>query len=554
MTLQYSDLLRILQVMDVGVICDESQGRIRCYGPLCASLSDILEACDPTESKPALDDACEIATPGSLSVFFEKALSLKEGLHAAFASEALAPVDGETAEAVLDAVLNGSGQGSVVLHGRRRVRLLRVARPAGGLILLIRPERTTADTNEAKLNLFRTTLEMLSDAVTVVDKDLNIVLWNQNLLSFLNFPPSLVAPGGTLIDLFWYNARRGEYGEGDPEEQVRHRTALARQWKSHAFQRVRPDGRVLEIRGNPIPGGGFVTTYTDITARARAESELRAAKDRVEQALEDLRATQNSLLQAEKMASLGGLVAGVAHEINTPVGIGLTSASTLAVVTEEIRRLYQNDDMSQEEFENYLDMASEAARLMMVNMNRAAELIRSFKQVAVDQTSAERREFELGSYIHEVLLSLKPALKKTPHAVLVECPQALIVDSYPGALSQIITNFVMNALLHAFQGTEVGCLTISVKRMDDDQINLNFTDNGKGIPSEYLSKIFDPFFTTRRSAGGSGLGLHVVYNLVTITLQGKISVESCEGWGTRFSLSFPRVAASMIKDVGGERE
>jgi signal transduction histidine kinase len=286
-----------------------------------------------------------------------------------------------------------------------------------------------------------------------------------------------------------------------------------------------------------------LVTVVPITERRRMEEELRGARDRAEGALADLREAQNSLIQAEKLASLGGLVAGVAHEINTPVGVGLTAASILANQTTSISRLYANDDMGQADFEDFLKVAGETAELLLNNMERAASLIQSFKQVAVDRVSAERRRFALAEYIDEVLNSLHPTMRKTRIAVDVQCPANLELDGYPGALSQVLTNLVINAVVHAFDDGAEGRIAIIIDEPEPGIVRLVFADDGKGIPPDNMGRIFDPFFTTRRSAGGSGLGLHIVYNLVTGTLAGQIAVTSNLGRGTAFTLNIPRVAA-----------
>lgn len=300
--------------------------------------------------------------------------------------------------------------------------------------------------------------------------------------------------------------------------------------------------RLLTYQGE----SAVLTTITPITERKRMEEELRAAKESAEGTLRELQAAQQSLIQAEKMASLGGLVAGVAHEINTPVGIGLTGASTLSSETETLRKRYADGAMTEEDFLDYLNVAQDTASLLMSNMNRAADLIQSFKQVAVDQTSAERRRFNLGNYIEEVLTSLTPTVKKHRHEVAVHCPSDIEVDSYPGAVSQILTNLIMNALTHAYEDGQAGRMTIAVEP-EDDWLTLTFRDDGKGIPSENLGKVFDPFFTTRRAQGGSGLGLHIVFNLVRNSLQGSIAVDSAEGQGTSFTLRFPRKAPASSR-------
>lgn len=291
----------------------------------------------------------------------------------------------------------------------------------------------------------------------------------------------------------------------------------------------------------------LLTTVTSIHARKAAEEQLRSAKDTAEHALEDLKQTQANLIQAEKLASLGGLVAGVAHEINTPVGVSLTAASTLALETEQIDRLYKNENMGEEDFKDYLNTAGEVVRLLNTNLNRAASLIQSFKQVAVDQVSDERRQFLLGEYIEEVLTSLAPSLRRTQVSTRIACPAELVVDTYPGSLSQVLTNFVVNTVLHAFEEGGNGSIDITVDQPTEEMVRLRFVDDGKGIPAENLPRIFDPFFTTKRSSGGSGLGLHIVFNIISRSLQGSVTVESTVGVGTTFTVLFPRVAPHVAE-------
>jgi C4-dicarboxylate-specific signal transduction histidine kinase len=270
-------------------------------------------------------------------------------------------------------------------------------------------------------------------------------------------------------------------------------------------------------------------------------AELMIAKTDAESAFNSLKQTQANLVQSEKMASLGGLVAGIAHEINTPIGVMLMSSTHLAAETDKVAGLYSQGELSGDELEAYFDTARQSARLMTINSQRAADLIYSFKQVAVDQTGGERREFELKSYIEEVLLSLNPKLKRTAITTTLECPEGLMVDSYPGALSQILTNFIVNSLRHAYQPDQAGRLSIRVTLLLDDTIRLIYSDDGQGIPPELQSKVFDPFFTTQRGNGGSGLGLHIVYNTVRQTLKGRLQMHSAQAQGTMFTLHFPRV-------------
>ncbi|MBI5520252.1 MAG: PAS domain S-box protein [Desulfovibrio sp.] len=268
--------------------------------------------------------------------------------------------------------------------------------------------------------------------------------------------------------------------------------------------------------------------------------QLEAANDELKGALEQLTSAHRQLVESEKMASLGGLVAGVAHEINTPVGIGVTAASHLEAKTREMLADYRAGAVKRASLEAYLAVCDESTRMILSNLKRAAELIRSFKQVAVDRSTEERRRFRLRAYLDEVLLSLRPHLKKTEHEVAIICDPELVLDSYPGALSQIVTNLVMNSLLHAFEPGEAGRIVISAARLDDGRVQLIYVDNGRGIAPENLDKIFEPFYTTRRGRGGTGLGLHILYNLVTQTLGGSVRCESAPQKGTTFTILLPQ--------------
>jgi C4-dicarboxylate-specific signal transduction histidine kinase len=273
-------------------------------------------------------------------------------------------------------------------------------------------------------------------------------------------------------------------------------------------------------------------------ALARQVEEKTCANDGLETAMLRLREAQAQLVQSEKLASLGGLVAGVAHEINTPIGVSVTAASTLENRTQRMRDDYAAGKLTRPELERYAEVAIEASAIILKNLQRAADLIHSFKQVAVDQSSGERRRFGLRAYIDEVLLSLAPRLKKTPHRIEIDCDEKLGVDTLPGALAQILTNLVSNSLLHAFPDGRPGVIRIQAG-IERGQVHLRFSDDGVGVPPENVPRIFDPFFTTRRGLGGSGLGLHIVYNLATQMLRGSIRVESQPGAGTDFHLRFP---------------
>ena len=303
-----------------------------------------------------------------------------------------------------------------------------------------------------------------------------------------------------------------------------------------------PENRKDELGEVAIGFNRIQRKMKSTISRARQSEELaKRASLNAEKTLNELRVAQDSLIQAERMASLGGLVAGVAHEINTPVGITLTGASILQEATDKICAAMNAGAIKKSQIQEYLSTATESARLIMANAQRAAELIHSFKQISVDQTSELRRPFKVKEYIDEVIMCLHPRLKKTNVQIKVNCAEEIEVDSYSGAFAQILTNLVMNSLTHAFDANDVGCIDICAV-LNKEMLIMEFSDDGKGIRPEYLSKIFDPFFTTQLGKGGSGLGLNIVFNLIVKKLGGSINVESRLGKGAHFTIRIPRVA------------
>jgi len=267
-------------------------------------------------------------------------------------------------------------------------------------------------------------------------------------------------------------------------------------------------------------------------------SELEDSNYELEQTITNLKFTQEKLIESEKMASLGGLVAGVAHEINTPVGVSLTGITHFLDITKDIKKEYISDNMTKQEFENYLTTSEKLARQINTNLERTAHLIRSFKQVAVDQTNDEKRIFELESYLHEVIFSLEHIIKKTNLKINMKTMESININSYPGAYSQIITNLIMNSIRHAYSKNEKGTIIIELIE-EESTVHINYKDDGKGISEENLPKIFDPFFTTNREDGGTGLGLNIIYNIVTSNLNGTIMCASKEGDGVEFRMIIP---------------
>lgn len=269
----------------------------------------------------------------------------------------------------------------------------------------------------------------------------------------------------------------------------------------------------------------------EVIDRQRAEQAL-------QQSLDQQKTMQEYLIQSEKMAALGGLVAGVAHEVNTPVGVGVTAASHLKQIAKEVQDSFVAGTLRRQDMQEYLQDIAEAADILLKNLERASQLIRSFKQVSVDQSNETARRFKVKQYIDEILLSMNPRLKKHRHDISVECAEDLEIDGYPGAFAQIVTNLVMNSLIHAYEPNVAGNLHIVLFR-EQESVKMIYSDDGKGIAPDVLPKIFDPFFTTKRGAGGTGLGLFVIYNIVVKQFGGSITCDSQPGQGTIFTIEFP---------------
>ncbi len=269
---------------------------------------------------------------------------------------------------------------------------------------------------------------------------------------------------------------------------------------------------------------------------------LSLANQRLEQLVGDLRATQAQLVESEKQAALGQMVAGIAHELNTPLGNALTLSTSLQDDGSRLKQLVDSGKISRSTLNEHIDQCEESLDILVRNLRRAAQLIQSFKQVAVDQVSDQRRHFQIGKTLEEILLSLEPGYRK--HRIKVQIhiqhPE-LELDSYPGALVHLFSNLINNAIIHAFTETAEPAIRIDITD-EHEHLNIKFCDNGAGIPPENLGRIFEPFFTTRMGQGGTGLGLHICYNLVTMRLGGNISVQSRTGEGSCFLVTIPTQA------------
>ena len=570
---------------------------------------------------------------------------------------------------------------------------------------------------EKSLAVLRNAIGNISQGISMVDSDLRLVVCNSRFLELLEFPESLGVPGTPFEAFIRYNAERDEYGQGDVDEQVRTRVIQAKRFEPHVFERERPDGTIIEVVGRPLLEGGFITTYTDITERKRNEIALREfnatlerkvadrtealqdtltdlglaqarlaqiidgspiaafvvdgdcrvthwnracekltgvkadtllgttsqwrafyaserplmanliatektdtevarhystwrrselidgaleAEDffpnfgkegcwlyftaaplrdaaghvigaietlrdvteqrRAEAALQEraealqktlaelgkvifnLEQTQDELVRSEKLAGLGSMVAGIAHELNTPIGNSLMVATYLTASSKKLAEALKAG-LKRSALDEFLEITTSSSDILVRNLTKAAELVSSFKQVAVDQTSSQRRRFKLAEMVGEVVTTLGPTLHKTAFVIDQNIPEDISIDSFPGPLGQVITNLVNNSLIHAFEGRTTGRIRIEAENNDDGQyVVLRISDDGNGIPAEVLPRIFDPFFTTKLGQGGSGLGLNIVHNIVFSVLGGRISAESVVGQGSCFTMTLATTA------------
>ncbi|MGD0848561.1 PAS domain S-box protein [Bradyrhizobium sp.] len=419
---------------------------------------------------------------------------------------------------------------------------------AGGVI---RYEGTLRDITDQKRaedaiaegrRLLQQVIDTVPAVINVKDRQLRYVLMNRYMAGIFGIEPA-DAIGRTTSDLMSrYGAQKADENDnrvltagrelGFYEEEYLDSFGNLRHWLVNKLPLLDADGEVESI----------VSVALDIGERKRGEQEMRQAKDAAEAALRNLRETQNSLIEAEKLAALGRLVAGVAHEVNNPVGISLTVASSLERKTALFANEVERGDLRRSSLNEFIETSRDASSQLVANLNRAAELITSFKQVAADRNYSDQRTFDLGDLTEQVVMSLRPGLRKHHLTLAVDCQPNLTMNSYPGPYGQVLTNLFLNAVAHAFPDGEPGSVDIKVRESGKDNVEIIFSDNGCGMSLDVRRRAFDPFFTTRRDQGGTGLGLHIVYSIVTNRLGGRLDLDSEPGGGTRIQIILPRVA------------
>lgn len=312
------------------------------------------------------------------------------------------------------------------------------------------------------------------------------------------------------------------------------------QQMTQSIETFQVDGTVMPIRWESKDEIGTLNKTINKAQQQQQTHDriLTSAKEKAESSFNELQSMQSQLVESEKMASLGGLVAGISHEINTPLGVAKTSASHVEDELKKMTNSFSEGTLTKSSMEDFINQFSDGLHLLTANLNRASELMTSFKQVSADQSHDEMRTINLKEYLEETIYTLKPNLRRYQVAVLLDCEDNILIDTFPGAFSQITTNLIMNSLNHAYAPEDPGSINITVTQAND-LVLLTYNDDGKGMEESVLKKVFEPFFTTKRGNGGTGLGMHIIYNLVTMKLQGTIDVSSVVGQGSTFKLILP---------------
>ncbi len=399
--------------------------------------------------------------------------------------------------------------------------------------------KSIIDNKEFKNSYIEDIFNFASNILFVVDSDDEIILANNAFFDFFNQYETLIEfkKNHKSICEFFSQDKQFKYVVCDMDGQHWIEYILEYSILTQYVKIINNDKEyIFNIKATKIDqdidneSGHYIVTLTDVTQLIEYKRKLEIE---VKEKTIILEAQYELMAENEKFASLGSLVAGVAHEINTPIGIALTASSFLTNETKKLKKDYDNDTLDEDDFRDYLQNIQETSESIEISLQKSANLINSFKQVSVDQSSNENRKINLKEYIDEILLSLHAKLKNSSHKIDVNIAQDISLDTNPGAISQIITNFITNSLIHGFKDMDNGIITINAT-LNNNILTLIYKDNGVGICDDVKKKIYDPFFTTNRSEGGSGLGMNIVYNLVVAKLNGRIEVNSILGDGVEF--------------------
>ncbi|MGJ8679191.1 HAMP domain-containing sensor histidine kinase [Paraglaciecola sp.] len=428
-----------------------------------------------------------------------------------------------------------------------QVKELTKPRFAGGVVEIIRP--IIFDKEIIGYTYLRTTAEQLESLITksiLISVCVSIVCLLFCFIFTVRLQRSITKPINTLVKLVQRISRQKDYSSRAELNGIKELDILCEAFngmlqrtQDHLDRQTKAETEQVRLNAS---------LEEKVQQRTQA---LKEANNELIQTLEKLHQFQRQIVQNEKMASLGDMVAGVAHEVNTPIGLGVTASTMMLDRLSDLRKSYEDKTLKASALSKFMMEGEENLNIIYRNLNRAAELISSFKQVAVDQSSENNRVFSFSKLMDEILISMRPKLKKVQHKIHVHCDAALYVESKAGPINQIIINLVMNSIIHGFENVECGEINISIELIDNCKIRMIFTDNGKGISEDMRQRIFDPFVTTKRGQGGSGLGMHLVYNLVTQALNGSISLTSEEEEGVKFDILFPVIKVDVDKIPSG---
>ena len=517
------------------------------------SLDQLISALSEEAAVLAQDGATEIANL-SKSVFWELALSwslvfiLLVAILWLARRYMLVPI--LAAVSALDRARLGAVLGPLPVVGFRELELINktVARFSEALL----NERNSAEAFAKSEVLYRKLVETIPHGIVSIDAHGIILFENAGHKRLRG-----LSEGALIGTSIWELFRVSPY-EVPPQERLARMLTGELPAEPLEGRYLKRDGTALGVQidwsqtvGKDENDVGVILIITDVTDRHRAlevEAMARAkelaedSRRRAEAALEELQSTQKQLIQAEKMASLGTLVAGVSHEVNTPLSTALVSASYIFDETEKLSNQFKANQLRKNVLYQYIQDVAEASQLLLNNIHRACNLVQNFKQVAYDQITDSRRLFNLRLWIEDMVQNLAPKWRRLGHRVEIDCPGDIEMDSYAGALAQILTNLIMNSIDHGYDHGQGGRLLIMVRPCDGSTIDLIYSDDGKGISTEIQGRVFDPFFTTRRASGNTGLGLHIIFNIVTGKLGGHIHLEGRPEKGVRFAIRLPKVS------------